>query len=222
MKTPRPLGLLAIVTLAAMSFVRAADSSSSADSDSTKPSKVTKLDGTNLFGIVSISDDYTIRISSDSGIQYLPIAQLSQADFLKFGDTKDRSSDGRLWSERKDALEDEKQKESSDSSKKPSSDIEIHLAEIVPFLPVIESYQKSKPDKDESADNKTNASPDQAASTSADSGPSTTLHMFTGPGSLNVPTSPFGGGAPTAVLDPVMGAGSSAAGTGGALIPGAP
>jgi hypothetical protein len=79
--------------------------------DGTKPPKpektsVTTLNGTKFFGIVEVTDDYTIRVSNDSGITRLPIAQLGDTDFKKYGLNKDRSKDGRLWYERKEALED--------------------------------------------------------------------------------------------------------------------
>ncbi|MET0252940.1 MAG: hypothetical protein ABW214_02795, partial [Terrimicrobiaceae bacterium] len=60
-------------------------------------STVKKLDGTRLFGFVEVTDDYTIRITNDSGITRLPITQLGDADFQKYGFQKDRSKDGRLW-----------------------------------------------------------------------------------------------------------------------------
>ncbi len=56
------------------------------------------------FGFVEITDDYTIRMTNDSGIARLPIAQLSEADFQKYGFRKNRSKDGRFWYERKEAL----------------------------------------------------------------------------------------------------------------------
>ena len=75
-----------------------------------KPEKssVTTLNGTKFFGLIEVTDDYTIRVSNDSGITRLPIAQLGDADFEKYGLNKDRSKDGRLWYERKEALEDSK------------------------------------------------------------------------------------------------------------------
>ena len=69
-----------------------------------RPGVVKKLDGTKLFGFVEITDDYTIRITNESGIARLPIAQLSEADFQKYGFGKNRSQDGRFWYERKEAL----------------------------------------------------------------------------------------------------------------------
>ena len=63
----------------------------------TEKNAVSKLDGTKLFGFIEVTDDYTIRISNDSGITRLPIAQLGDADFQKYGFQKDRSKDGRFW-----------------------------------------------------------------------------------------------------------------------------
>ena len=67
---------------------------------------VTKLDGTKYFGLVEVTDDYTIRITNDAGISRLPITQLVDTDFQKYGFQKDRSKDGRFWYERKEALKD--------------------------------------------------------------------------------------------------------------------
>ena len=69
-----------------------------------RPVVVKKLDGTKLFGFIEITDDYTIRMTNDLGIARLPIAQLSEADFQKYGFRKNRSKDGRFWYERKEAL----------------------------------------------------------------------------------------------------------------------
>jgi hypothetical protein len=115
--------------------------------NSSKPQKsaVTKLNGTKLFGIVEITDDYTIRITSDSGITRLPIAQLGDADFQKYGFQKDRSKDGRFWYERKEALK--SSEEDPESKKNATSDgqapIEIRLSEISAFQPFIAAYEKT-------------------------------------------------------------------------------
>jgi hypothetical protein len=106
---------------------------------------VKTLDGTKLFGFVEITDDYTIRITNDSGIARLPIAQLSDGDFKKYGFKKDRSKDGRFWYERKEALksseEDPKTQKNATSDQK--SITEIRLAEISAFQPVIAAYEKT-------------------------------------------------------------------------------
>jgi hypothetical protein len=106
---------------------------------------VKKLDGTKLFGFVEITDDYTIRITNDSGITKLPIAQLSDADFQKYGFQKDRSKDGRFWYERKEALqsyeEDPKPQKNAKSDQK--SVAQIRLAEVSAFQPFIAAYEKT-------------------------------------------------------------------------------
>jgi len=113
-----------------------------AQEDKGKPQEVTKLNGAKILGLVEITDDYTIRISSDSGLQKIPIALLSQKDFEKYSGTKDRNQDGRLWSERKHALEDSQSK----GQEKPA-DIEIRLGEIAAFQPLIDAYEKTLAEK---------------------------------------------------------------------------
>jgi hypothetical protein len=106
---------------------------------------VKTLDGTKLFGFVEVTDDYTVRITNDWGIARLPIAQLSDADFQKYGFKKDRSRDGRFWYERKEALksskEDSKPRKNAKSDQK--SVAEIRLAEISAFQPFIAAYEKT-------------------------------------------------------------------------------
>ena len=75
----------------------------------TEKRTVKQLDGTKQFGFVEITDDYTIRVSNDSGIIRLPIAELGDADFRKYGFKKDRSKDGRFWYEWKEALKELKE-----------------------------------------------------------------------------------------------------------------
>ena len=113
----------------------------------TKKRMVKQLDGTKLFGFVEITDDYTIRVSNDWGIIRLPIAELGDADFRKYGFKKDRSEDGRFWYERKEALkEDPKSKNEAKSGEK--STVEIQLAEISAFQPLIAAYEKTLPPKE--------------------------------------------------------------------------
>jgi hypothetical protein len=106
---------------------------------------VKKLDGAKLFGFVEVTDDYTIRITNDWGIARLPIAQLSDADFQKYGFKKDRSRDGRFWYERREALrsseEDAKPQKNAKSDQK--SVAEIRLAEISAFQPFIAAYERT-------------------------------------------------------------------------------
>jgi hypothetical protein len=106
---------------------------------------VKKLDGTKFFGLVEITDAYTIRITNDSGIARLPIAQLSDADFQKYGFEKDRSRDGRFWYERKEALKsfEEDPKPQTDAKSEQKSVAEIRLAEISAFQPFIAAYEKT-------------------------------------------------------------------------------
>jgi hypothetical protein len=190
-----------------------------------KPEKtsVTKLDGTKLFGIVEITDDYTIRISNDSGITRLPIAQLGDADFKKYGLNKDRSKDGRLWYERKEALE-ESQKEgqaSKDSKSDGTSPIEIRLGQIAAFQPVIAAYEKTLGSKKAE---KPAASKDPGAK--AESSDTSFTPMFSQPGMAGSLAEPFTGFGSSA-LQPVSGAASSATGviqsaTGAATLPTTP
>jgi hypothetical protein len=191
-----------------------------------KPEKtsVTKLDGTKLFGIVEITDDYTIRISNDSGITRLPIAQLGDADFKKYGLNKDRSKDGRLWYERKEALE-ESQKEgeaSKDSKSDGTSPIEIRLGQIAAFQPVIAAYEKTLGSK--KAEKPAVASKDSGEK--KESSDTSFTPMFSQPGMAGSLAQPFTGLGSSA-LQPVSGAASSATGviqsaTGAATLPTGP
>jgi hypothetical protein len=120
------------------------------NSAKTKKRTVKQLDGKKLFGFVEVTDDYTIRVSNDWGIIRLPIAELGDADFRKYGSKKDRSEDGRFWYERKEALkelkEDPKSKNEARSGEK--SAVEIRLAEISAFQPLIAAYEKTLPLKE--------------------------------------------------------------------------
>jgi hypothetical protein len=110
-----------------------------------KKGTVKQLDGSKLFGFVEITDDYTIRVTNDWGIIRLPIAELSDADFQKYGFKKDRSKDGRFWYERKEALKEAKEDPKSEkkaNSRKRSS-VEIRLAQISAFQPFIAAYEKT-------------------------------------------------------------------------------
>ncbi len=170
-----------------------------------EPSKVSKLDGTSFFGIVEVTDDYTIRIKSDSGIQKIPLALLGEKDFKKYGFTKDRSQDGKFWSERKDALESEKSGEQA-GTKKDDDAVEIRLAELAPFQPLIDAYEKSLADK------KSDTAPDKGAPGESDSKtpfrslfsqpgvPGSVPQPFTGIGSSAVqPATSLGAGAVNSV-----------------------
>ena len=175
-----------------------------------KPEKtsVTKLDGTKLFGLVEITDDYTIRISNDSGITRLPIAQLGDADFQKYGLNKDRSKDGRLWYERKEALEGSQKDGQSDQNSKSqgTSAVEIRLGEIAAFQPIIAAYEKTlgskKSDKAAAAASKTPGNKSETSDTPF-------IPMFSQPGMAGGLAEPFTGFGSSA-LQPITGAGASA------------
>ena len=196
MTAPLRIFLSLLLTGSAYSVLRAQDTP-----PTPKEGSVTQLDGTKLFGLIEVTDDYTIRISTDTGIQKLPIASLGQADFLSYSGQKDRSQDGRLWSERQDSLE-----EASHENKDPkkSEEFEIRLAELAPFQPVIAAYEKLAPPKEEKAAADTDPKP---------ASPSSTLQMFSGPGSLKVPSAPFGQGLGQEALAPATSVGASAAET---------
>ena len=205
MKTLTRRRFLPVVLLAACLSLHAAETP---DAEKTP---VTKIDGSKVFGLVEITDDYTIKISSDSGLQKIPLALLGEKDFRKYGFSKDRSKDGRFWSERKDALETAKQDEAGkkeDGAKKSdSADIEIRLAELAPFQPLIAAYENIKPPQAASAEKEETKEGDPAKP----AGKSSTLHMFSGPGSFNIPTVPFASSAAGAVIQPAASAASSAA-----------
>lgn len=195
MKRSLPPFLIVAILLAAPPVLSAQEAPSSE-----QPAEVTKLDGTKLFGVVEITDDYTIRVRGESGIQNIPLALLGESDFRKYGQQKDRSQDGRLWSERQDALEQEKE-----NNPKNAAAIEFRLGELAPFQPLISTYKTLNPSQPGDSQ-PTPASP--APSPSFEK--SSTLHMFSGPGSLNVPTVPFASGAADTVLSPAASAASSA------------
>ena len=191
-----------------------------------KPEKtsVTTLKGTKFFGIVEVTDDYTIRVSNDSGITRLPIAQLGDADFKKYGMNKDRSKDGRLWYERKEALEDTQTDKQSakDSKSNGSSLVEIRLGEIAAFQPVIAAYEKTLGSKKSEKSAEGSKNPDEKASASDTS----VTPMFSQPGMAGSLTEPFTG-LGTSALQPISGAASGATGviqsaTGAASLPAAP
>ncbi len=171
----------------------------SAQDDKGKQQEVTKLDGTKILGLVEITDDYTIRISSDTGLLKIPIALLSETDFEKYSKTKDRSQDGRLWSERKNALEDSKSKSGG-----KSGDIEIRLGEIAAFQPLIDAYEKSLADKKKSAP----ATDNQAKTGSTENTTQPFQNLFSGSGSTlgGVP----GAEAVSSVVTPAVSAGAGA------------
>jgi hypothetical protein len=190
----------------------------------TEKTSVTTLNGTKFFGIVEVTDDYTIRVSNDSGVTRLPISQLGDADFKKYGLNKDRSKDGRLWYERKEALEDSQteNQSSKDSKSNGNSLVEIRLGEIAAFQPVIAAYEKTLGSK--------KSEKSAAGSTSAEEktkGSDTPFTpMFSQPGMAGSLPQPFTGFGSSA-LQPISGAASGATGviqsaTGAASLPAAP
>jgi hypothetical protein len=197
------------------------DPTEPATADKSGKASVTKLDGTKLFGIVEITDDYTIRISNDSGITRLPIAQLGDADFKKYGLNKDRSKDGRLWYERQEALKDSEKGSQKDSKSGGSSVAEIRLGEIEAFKPVIAAYEKTLGPKkaEKSSDSSKSAEKTGTSDTSF-------TPMFSQPGMGGSLAEPFTGLGSSA-LQPVTGAASGASGavqsvTGAASLPSTP
>jgi hypothetical protein len=158
------------------------------------PQSVTRIDGTKFFGVIELTDDYTVRIQSDTGIQNLPVAALGKEDFQRFTSGSDRSEDGRLWSERKKALEGEKE---SDPAR--PLEIEIQLSELGPLQAVIAAYESSSGAKSAEANPSPEASPSPGAE--GPEPPSPRL-LFSGPGSLGVPTVPSVSGVGDAIFSP--------------------
>ena len=166
------------------------------DSNAATPQKqaVTKLDGTKYFGFVEVTDDYTIRISNDAGITRLPIAELGDADFQKYGFQKDRSKDGRFWYERKEALKDSTestQPAPTNASEDPKAPIEIRLSEISALQPLISAYEKTLAPK-KSEQPTTPSEPEMRP----DSSDEPFRPMFSEPGLGGPLPQPFSSGAP--------------------------
>src|SRR4029450_2908842 len=99
--------------------------------------------------------------------------------------------DGRLWYERKEALEDSKadNRSAKDSKSNGSSLVEIRLGEIAAFQPVIAAYEKTLGSKksEKSAAGSTNP----AEKTSGSDAPFTP--MFSQPGMTGSLAEPFTG-----------------------------
>ena len=87
------------------------------------------------------------------GIIRLPIAQLGDNDFQKYGFQKDRAKDGRFWYERKEALKSSEEDQESETPPEESRlcrdknlskpPVEIRLSEISAFQPLIAAYEKT-------------------------------------------------------------------------------
>lgn len=185
--------------------------------DATKPQEVKKLDGTKLFGLVEITDDYTIRVKSDSGIIKVPMALLGEKDFKKYGFQTDRSKDGRFWYERKEALESADQNEApgqpspqgeSQKEEKGSDSgtlMELRLGELAPFQPLIAAYEKSLGEKKkEPAEGDAPGEANGAPSASGSPLP----RLFSQPG-IGTPSVPFTGGLGDTLIQPAVSAGST-------------
>lgn len=217
--------LLACGTLAAsLSFAQTpAETSTPETPAAPKKEKVTKMDGQSFFGIVTLTDDYTLKISNDSGIMKIPLAVLGESDFKKFGLQKDRSKDGRLWSERKDALEEQKKAdEAGDGEKSASNDnsaIEIQLGEIAVFQPIISAFEMTQTGKKKHEGDKAEAS-DAESENKAQGAEEPGRKLFSGPGNIGnfVPFS----GPGSSFAQPVMSVGGSAVQSAAGLTPSLP
>lgn len=180
------------------------NNNNSSSKDDKKPHTIFLLDGSALFGKVELTDDYTLKVSSDSGIQKIPLALLGQSDFKKYGFSKDRSKDGKFWSDRNDAVNDQQKKDDSKGNKDSgdSSQLQVSLTEILPFQGLISSYKKDNPKKDDSSGS------DQKDKTASNSGSGggqglPFQPLFSQPGMSSLPTAPLnglgsGGGLPSA------------------------
>ena len=133
-----------LATACAMILSTSLQSQTDNSAEVKKRSTVTKLDGTKLSGFVEVTDDYTLRITNDSGITRVPIAQLGDSSFARYGFRKDRTKDGRFWYERKEALKfsEEKPKSKADAKSGDKSAVETQLNAISAFQPVIATYEK--------------------------------------------------------------------------------
>lgn len=197
--------------------------------DNSKPQEVKKLDGTKFLGLVEITDDYTIRVRSDSGIIKIPMAMLGESDFKKYGFQTDRSKDGKFWYDRKEALEGQGQgqegqqgqpnqppgqqpQQKKESSSSDGTFMEIRLGELAPFQPLIDAYEKTLADKKTNdsgnADGSEQGKEGADTVTSAGSG-SKFPPLFSQPGINNLGSVPFTGGLGDALVAPAVSAGST-------------
>lgn len=170
-----------------------------------KTGEVTKLNGQKSIGLIEITDDYTIRVTSDTGLQKIPLAMLSESDFRKFGFSQDRSKDGRFWSERQDALEAEKNSEAQPGApKKDNAALELRLAEVAAFQPLIDAYEKTV------AGQKSNTpqTPEKPEGNNSVTGGSPMNNLF---GQSGMGKAPFSGGFGATASQPVSSATSAAA-----------
>lgn len=194
MKRPLSLRAACLLGIAAISLT--------GWSQEQKTGEVTKLNGQKSIGLIEITDDYTIRVTSDTGLQKIPLAMLSESDFRKFGFSQDRSKDGRFWSERQDALEAEKNSDAQPGApKKDNAALELRLAEVAAFQPLIDAYEKTVADQKSSTPQKPDGN-NSATSTT----PMNNLFGQSGMGKT-----PFSGGFGATATQPVSSATSAAA-----------
>lgn len=197
MKRPLPLRAACILGIAAISLT--------AWSQQPKTGEITKLNGQKSFGLIEITDDYTIRVTSDSGLQKIPLAMLGESDFRKLGFNQDRSKDGRFWSERQDALETEKSSEGQPGApKKDTAALELRLAEVAAFQPLIDAYEKTLADKNGDA----SQSPEKPPGNSSMASTTPMNNLF---GKSGMGKTPFSGGFGATAAQPVSTATSAAA-----------
>ena len=106
-----------------------------------KKRTVKQLDGTKFYGLVELSDDYTIRVTNDWGTVRLPIAELDDADFQRYGFKKDRSKD-EIFVRAREFEETRQNTNRKRQNSREKSGVEIRLAEISAFQPLIAAYEK--------------------------------------------------------------------------------
>ncbi|MEO6052788.1 MAG: hypothetical protein ABIP97_02135 [Chthoniobacterales bacterium] len=193
-------------------FAQSAPSGSENRAKSTDKEFVRTLMGKLYSGKIEFRDDYTLRISNDLGISNVPIAELDEINFKKYGFKKDRSQDGRFWAERKAALGqamiamNNRQGEAIGKERISgggAAGISSSMKELGPFQGLIDKFEKSD-SKNFDSTATANASPGSspvAANPKPAASPLTSL---------------FGtpGGMPTDLIRPVIQAGSAAVGVG--------
>lgn len=145
-----------------------------------KPEKVETLDGRSFFGIVTVKDDYTIVIESDSGLTNLPLAALKGDSWKEYSKDDERKEDGRFWSERKDSLTKGWEKGGK------TGPLEAILAPLEPYATSIVSFETQRDAQQKEVAGKQSVPGSEKASTTR-----TEIKLFSGPGALGA------GGLPT-------------------------
>ena len=138
-----------------------------------KPEKVETLDGRSFFGIVTVKDDYTIVIESDSGLTNLPVAALKGDSWKEYSKDDERKEDGRFWSERKDSLTKGWEKGGK------AGPLEAILAPLEPYAASIVSFETQRDAQQKEAADKQPVPSEKAATTTR-----TEIKLFSGPGAL--------------------------------------